>query len=149
MQYIGFVGIYVHVCVHIYVNIHVHVHVNMITCIYTVLILHWFTRFIYLFVQLSDAHIYALLSPLLSFYFTLICPILFSFCLSIILSYFLSSPLSPLSTLSPSLYLYSAYNYTGKADRVISIEMFEHMKNYELLLEKVSNWLKPEGKVIK
>lgn len=25
--------------------------------------------------------------------------------------------------------------------------MFEHMKNYELLLEKVSNWLKPEGKV--
>ena len=27
--------------------------------------------------------------------------------------------------------------------------MFEHMKNYELLLEKVSNWLKPEGKVRK
>ena len=37
--------------------------------------------------------------------------------------------------------------FYGKADRVISIEMFEHMKNYELLMEKVSNWLKPEGKV--
>jgi cyclopropane-fatty-acyl-phospholipid synthase len=30
---------------------------------------------------------------------------------------------------------------------VISIEMFEHMKNYELLLEKISRWVKPEGKV--
>ena len=37
--------------------------------------------------------------------------------------------------------------FYGKNDRVISIEMFEHMKNYELLLEKVSNWLKPDGKV--
>ncbi len=37
--------------------------------------------------------------------------------------------------------------YYGKADRIISIEMFEHMKNYELLLRKVSNWLKPQGKV--
>ena len=39
--------------------------------------------------------------------------------------------------------------FYGQADRVISIEMFEHMKNYELLLEKISNWLKPEGKVTK
>ena len=30
-------------------------------------------------------------------------------------------------------------------DRVISVEMFEHMKNYELLLERVASWLKPEG----
>ena len=35
----------------------------------------------------------------------------------------------------------------GTADRVISIEMFEHMKNYELLLAKISNWIKPDGKV--
>lgn len=35
----------------------------------------------------------------------------------------------------------------GWADRVISIEMFEHMKNYQLLMKKVSNWIKPEGKV--
>jgi len=32
-------------------------------------------------------------------------------------------------------------------DRVISIEMFEHMKNYEELLEKISTWIKPEGKL--
>jgi len=31
-------------------------------------------------------------------------------------------------------------------DRVISIELFEHMKNYQLLLRKVSDLLKPEGK---
>ncbi|MBX9687588.1 MAG: cyclopropane-fatty-acyl-phospholipid synthase family protein [Candidatus Obscuribacterales bacterium] len=27
-------------------------------------------------------------------------------------------------------------------DRVVSVEMFEHMKNYELLLEKISGWMK-------
>jgi len=32
-------------------------------------------------------------------------------------------------------------------DRILSIEMFEHMKNYELLLEKLSRWLKPQGKL--
>jgi cyclopropane fatty-acyl-phospholipid synthase-like methyltransferase len=32
-------------------------------------------------------------------------------------------------------------------DRVLSIEMFEHMKNYEFLLKKVSTWLKPSGKL--
>lgn len=30
-------------------------------------------------------------------------------------------------------------------DRIVSIEMFEHMKNYSLLLEKVAKWLKPQG----
>ncbi|GAA95204.1 uncharacterized protein L969DRAFT_92068 [Mixia osmundae IAM 14324] len=30
-------------------------------------------------------------------------------------------------------------------DRVLSIEMLEHMKNYEFLFEKVSRWLKPNG----
>ena len=40
------------------------------------------------------------------------------------------------------------YGVLGKADRVISIEMFEHMKNYELLMKKVSNWIKPGGKVL-
>lgn len=30
-------------------------------------------------------------------------------------------------------------------DRVMSIEMFEHMKNYEALLEKISRWLTPDG----
>lgn len=32
-------------------------------------------------------------------------------------------------------------------DRVLSIEMFEHMKNYEFLLQKVSKWLKQGGKL--
>ena len=32
-------------------------------------------------------------------------------------------------------------------DRVVSIEMFEHMRNYELLLNRVAGWLKPEGKL--
>lgn len=32
-------------------------------------------------------------------------------------------------------------------DRVVSIEMFEHMKNYEKLMEKVNRWLKPLGKL--
>ncbi len=32
-------------------------------------------------------------------------------------------------------------------DRVVSVEMFEHMKNYELLMEKVSRWLAPQGQL--
>ena len=31
-------------------------------------------------------------------------------------------------------------------DRVVSVEMFEHMRNYELLLHRVSNWLTADGK---
>ncbi len=30
-------------------------------------------------------------------------------------------------------------------DRVISIEMFEHMRNYQLLLRRISEWLRPDG----
>jgi len=32
-------------------------------------------------------------------------------------------------------------------DRVISVEMFEHMKNYQLLLEKIARWLRPSGRL--
>ena len=32
-------------------------------------------------------------------------------------------------------------------DRVVSIEMFEHMRNYELLMKRISSWLTPEGKL--
>ena len=32
-------------------------------------------------------------------------------------------------------------------DRVVSIELFEHMKNYELLMAKVARALKPKGKL--
>lgn len=31
-------------------------------------------------------------------------------------------------------------------DRVVSVEMFEHMRNYALLFERVSSWLSPDGK---
>ena len=30
-------------------------------------------------------------------------------------------------------------------DRVVSVEMFEHMKNYELLMHRIAGWLKPGG----
>ena len=30
-------------------------------------------------------------------------------------------------------------------DVVITIEMFEHMKNYQKLLEKVASWMKKPG----
>ncbi len=32
-------------------------------------------------------------------------------------------------------------------DRVVSVEMFEHMKNYEKLLRKIRGWLKEDGKL--
>ena len=33
----------------------------------------------------------------------------------------------------------------GRFDRVVSVEMFEHMRNYELLMHRISNWLKVNG----
>jgi cyclopropane-fatty-acyl-phospholipid synthase len=30
-------------------------------------------------------------------------------------------------------------------DRVVSVEMFEHMRNYETLMQRISSWLKPAG----
>mmetsp|Transcript_59537 Transcript_59537/g.66642 ORF Transcript_59537/g.66642 Transcript_59537/m.66642 type:complete len:409 (+) Transcript_59537:45-1271(+) len=32
-------------------------------------------------------------------------------------------------------------------DLVMTVEMFEHMKNYDILLNKINNWLKPKGKL--
>lgn len=32
-------------------------------------------------------------------------------------------------------------------DRVVSVEMFEHLRNYDLLFEKISTWLVPDGKM--
>ena len=34
-----------------------------------------------------------------------------------------------------------------KYDRVVSIEMFEHMRNYKKLLSKISSWLNDDGKL--
>jgi len=36
----------------------------------------------------------------------------------------------------------------ARFDRVVSVEMFEHMRNWTLLLQKVSRWLKPGGKLM-
>ncbi|MFZ9855169.1 MAG: SAM-dependent methyltransferase [Limisphaerales bacterium] len=35
----------------------------------------------------------------------------------------------------------------GRFDRVVSVEMFEHMRNYEALLGRIGRWLKPEGRL--
>ena len=35
----------------------------------------------------------------------------------------------------------------GAFDRIVSIEMFEHMHNYEKLFERISKWLQPWGKL--
>jgi cyclopropane-fatty-acyl-phospholipid synthase len=38
--------------------------------------------------------------------------------------------------------------YTDRRfDRVVSVEMFEHMKNYEALMSKIASFLNPEGKL--
>lgn len=42
---------------------------------------------------------------------------------------------------------FSAEQLAGGFDRVMSIEMFEHMKNYGLLLEKISRWMKADAKL--
>ena len=34
---------------------------------------------------------------------------------------------------------------TTHFDRVVSVEMFEHMRNYETLLRRIAGWLKPSG----
>ena len=34
---------------------------------------------------------------------------------------------------------------SGRFDRVVSIEMFEHMRNYEELLRRIAGWLCPAG----
>ena len=39
------------------------------------------------------------------------------------------------------------FETTLQFDRVVSVEMFEHMRNWGCLLEKISSWLKPDGKL--
>jgi len=38
-------------------------------------------------------------------------------------------------------------SYSWLFDRVVSVEMFEHMRNYALLLAGVATWLAPDGKL--
>jgi len=39
----------------------------------------------------------------------------------------------------------SEFDTDRSFDRVLSIEMFEHMKNYELLMARIASWLRPDG----
>ena len=38
------------------------------------------------------------------------------------------------------------FSSDGSFDRIVSVEMFEHMRNYELLFRRVADWLRPNGK---
>ncbi len=41
----------------------------------------------------------------------------------------------------------NVFDTTERFDRVVSVEMFEHMRNYELLLARIARWLAPEGRL--
>jgi cyclopropane-fatty-acyl-phospholipid synthase len=41
----------------------------------------------------------------------------------------------------------NVFETTEKFDRIVSVEMFEHMRNYQSLMEKLSRFLYPEGKM--
>jgi cyclopropane-fatty-acyl-phospholipid synthase len=40
-----------------------------------------------------------------------------------------------------------AFEARGAYDRVVSVEMFEHMRNYQLLLSRIGSWMKPQAKL--
>lgn len=39
------------------------------------------------------------------------------------------------------------FETTEQFDRVVSVEMFEHVRNHSLLMQRISQWLKPNGKL--
>ena len=39
-------------------------------------------------------------------------------------------------------------SFHGAFDVIVSCEMLEHMKNYDMVLKKVSSWLKPDGRMM-
>lgn len=41
----------------------------------------------------------------------------------------------------------NAFEFPDRADRVVSVEMFEHMRNYAALLERIAGWLAPGGQL--
>ncbi|KPK56562.1 MAG: cyclopropane-fatty-acyl-phospholipid synthase [Thiotrichales bacterium SG8_50] len=38
------------------------------------------------------------------------------------------------------------FDAPGTYDRIVSVEMFEHMRNYPELFRRISNWLQPDGR---
>jgi cyclopropane-fatty-acyl-phospholipid synthase len=41
----------------------------------------------------------------------------------------------------------NAFDPARRFDRVVSVEMFEHMRDWETLLRRVAGWLRPDGKL--
>jgi cyclopropane-fatty-acyl-phospholipid synthase len=41
----------------------------------------------------------------------------------------------------------NAFQPEGHFDRIVSVEMFEHLRNHRELLKRVHQWLKPDGKL--
>lgn len=41
----------------------------------------------------------------------------------------------------------NAFSTDKKFDRVVSVEMFEHMRNHRMLLKKISDWMKDDAKL--
>ena len=41
----------------------------------------------------------------------------------------------------------NAFAPTSRFDRILSVEMFEHMRNWEALLQRVSTWLESDGRL--
>jgi len=41
----------------------------------------------------------------------------------------------------------NAFRPEGTFDRVVSVEMFEHMRNWRLLMSRVARWLRPDGRL--
>ena len=39
------------------------------------------------------------------------------------------------------------FDAPGRFDRIVSVEMFEHMRNYERLLARIRSWLAPDGRL--
>lgn len=35
----------------------------------------------------------------------------------------------------------------GRFDRIVSVEMFEHVRNYQVLLSRIARWLEPQGRL--
>lgn len=53
--------------------------------------------------------------------------------------------LDNLRVITANIASYDSSDY--RYDRVLSIEMFEHMRNYEALLGRIASWLRPAGKL--
>lgn len=41
----------------------------------------------------------------------------------------------------------NAYQHDERVDRVVSVEMFEHVRNHEQLLHRICTWLAPDGRL--